>query len=127
MLLSIITLLLLVIASGTPTMADPDKDEARGKEHRQGRDDRKYRERWDDRRHHERHGHREHHERHGHRRHHDGHSYFHQHGYRSWTFPPAICPHQARAASGIPAYHRDISHPPAHVGACAITSQRAHG
>jgi Ni/Co efflux regulator RcnB len=91
-LLSIITMLVLVIASGTPTMADPDKDEARGKEHRQGRDDRKYREGWDDRRHHERRSDWEHHERHGHQRHHDGHSYFHQHGYTQLDIPPGHLP-----------------------------------
>jgi hypothetical protein len=52
-LLSILMTLMLLVAGGTPAVADPDKDEAHGKEYRERRDDRKYREGRDDRKHYE--------------------------------------------------------------------------
>ena len=65
-LLSTIMMLALLVAGGTPAVADPDKDEAHGKEHRRssgrGRGDQK------------------------------DHSYFHQHGYANLGIPEGHLP-----------------------------------
>jgi hypothetical protein len=116
---SILMTLTLLVAGGTPAVADPDKDEAHGKEYRErredrkyreGRDDREYRERRDDReyregrddrKHYEGRGDRgyregrddrEYYERQDDRRYREGRSYFHQHGYTHLDIPPGHLP-----------------------------------
>jgi len=101
LLLSTLMTLLLLVAGGTPAVADPDKDEAHGKEYREKRDDRnyregwddrEYREGWDDRKHYEGRGDLEYYERRDDRRYREGGSYFHQHGYTQLDIPPGHLP-----------------------------------
>jgi hypothetical protein len=91
-LLSTLMTLMLLVVGGTPAVADPDKDEAHGKEYRERRDDRKYREGRDDREYRERRDDREYYERRDDRRYREGRSYFHQHGYTHLDIPPGHLP-----------------------------------
>ena len=115
-LLSTITMLLLLLASGTTTMADPDKDEAHGKEYRERRDDRKYREGRGDRGYREGRDSKEYYERHDDRRYREGRSYFHQHGYTHLDIPPGHLPPPGACRIWYPGQPPGHQPPPAPCG-----------